>query len=258
MIRAAAKNHRYVAVVVRPESYDAVLAELEEADGEISPGHAALARQRGVRVHRPLRRRDQRAGSASATRTSRRTGRSRWRSSSTSPTARTRTSAARSTPRSARAATSSAGSPKEHGKELSFNNVLDLDSARSLLADLDGPACVIVKHNNPCGAAEGESALDAYEKALACDPLSAYGGVIALNRPIDEELARAAARELRRGPDRARLRGRGDGDPPAEAGDPDPRGHRAARCTAPSSTSSGSAAGCSSRSPTRSPTTARG
>ena len=48
---------------------------------------------------------------------------------------------------------------------------------------------MIVKHNNPCGAAEGESALDAYEKALACDPVSAYGGVIALNRPIDEELA---------------------------------------------------------------------
>ena len=48
---------------------------------------------------------------------------------------------------------------------------------------------MIVKHNNPCGAAEGESALDAYEKALACDPVSAFGGVIALNRPIDEELA---------------------------------------------------------------------
>ena len=78
---------------------------------------------------------------------------------------------------------------KRHGKELSFNNVLDLDSARNLLADLDGPACVIVKHNNPCGAAEGESALDAYEKALSCDPVSAFGGVIALNRPIDEELA---------------------------------------------------------------------
>src|SRR4029079_551825 len=73
--------------------------------------------------------------------------------------------------------------------DLSFDNVLDLDSARNLLADLDGPACVIVKHNNPCAAAEGESALDAYETALACDPVSAYGGVIALNRPIDDELA---------------------------------------------------------------------
>ena len=78
---------------------------------------------------------------------------------------------------------------KQHGRALSFNNVLDLDSARRLLADLDGPACVIVKHNNPCGAAEGEDALDAYEKALACDPLSAFGGVIAVNRPIDRALA---------------------------------------------------------------------
>ncbi len=67
--------------------------------------------------------------------------------------------------------------------------MLDLDSARRLLDDLDGPACVIVKHNNPCGAAEGESAQDAYEKALACDPLSAFGGVIAINRPVDRALA---------------------------------------------------------------------
>ena len=78
---------------------------------------------------------------------------------------------------------------KQHGRALSFNNVLDLDSARRLLADLDGPACVIVKHNNPCGAAEAETALEAYEKALACDPLSAFGGVIAFNRPIDRALA---------------------------------------------------------------------
>jgi phosphoribosylaminoimidazolecarboxamide formyltransferase/IMP cyclohydrolase len=79
---------------------------------------------------------------------------------------------------------------QEHGRDLSFNNVLDLDSARNLLFDLDGPACVIVKHNNPCGAAEAEDALAAYEAALACDPVSAYGGVIALNRPVDETLAR--------------------------------------------------------------------
>jgi len=78
---------------------------------------------------------------------------------------------------------------KQHGRALSFNNVLDLDSARKLLADLEGPACVIVKHNNPCGVAEGETILDAYEKALACDPLSAYGGVIALSDRVDRGLA---------------------------------------------------------------------
>ena len=83
------------------------------------------------------------------------------------------------------------GVSKLHGKALSFNNVLDLDSARRLIDDFEPPACAIVKHNNPCGVAIGEDALDAYRKALACDPVSAYGGVIALNRPVGVELAEA-------------------------------------------------------------------
>src|SRR5262249_26377804 len=78
---------------------------------------------------------------------------------------------------------------KKHGKPLSFNNVLDLNSARTLLTDLEGPACVIVKHNNPCGVAEAVDLKAAYQGAFACDPLSAFGGVIALNRPVDRELA---------------------------------------------------------------------
>jgi phosphoribosylaminoimidazolecarboxamide formyltransferase / IMP cyclohydrolase len=78
---------------------------------------------------------------------------------------------------------------KLHGRQLSFNNVLDLDSARSLVGDFESPACVIVKHNNPCGVAIGADPLEAYLKALACDPVSAYGGIIALNRPIGKELA---------------------------------------------------------------------
>src|SRR5204863_5627309 len=63
------------------------------------------------------------------------------------------------------------------GQQLSFNNLLDLDAARSLIGDLDGDACVIVKHNNPCGVAVASSPLDAYRRAFECDPLSAYGGV---------------------------------------------------------------------------------
>jgi phosphoribosylaminoimidazolecarboxamide formyltransferase/IMP cyclohydrolase len=78
-----------------------------------------------------------------------------------------------------------------HGRALSFNNVLDLDSARRLVGDFPEPACVIVKHNNPCGVAIGEDPLDAYRKALACDPMSAFGGVIALNRPLGVEVAEA-------------------------------------------------------------------
>ena len=78
---------------------------------------------------------------------------------------------------------------KLHGKPLSFNNVLDLNSGRTLLGDLEGPACVIVKHNNPCGVARGAARSPAYEAAFACDPMSAFGGVIALNRPVDKALA---------------------------------------------------------------------
>ena len=188
MIRAAAKNHRYVAVVVRPESYDAVLAELEESDGEISAGtrhwlaneafaytaryDAAISRWFGERyedfpTHLTV---------------------SMEKFLDLSYGENPHQRAALYTEVGARSHVLSRVS-KQHGQALSFNNVLDLDSARSLLADLDGPACVIVKHNNPCGAAEGETALEAYEKALACDPLSAFGGVIALNRPIDEALA---------------------------------------------------------------------
>ena len=83
---------------------------------------------------------------------------------------------------------------KLHGRSLSFNNVLDLDAATKLLAEFEEPAAVIVKHNNPCGAAIAGDIAGAYEKALACDPLSAFGGVIALNRPVDKALAERLTR----------------------------------------------------------------
>jgi phosphoribosylaminoimidazolecarboxamide formyltransferase/IMP cyclohydrolase len=75
-----------------------------------------------------------------------------------------------------------------HGKELSFNNLNDLSAARELLLEFTLPACVIVKHANPCGVAVAGTIEDAYERALACDPLSAYGGIVALNRPVPGEL----------------------------------------------------------------------
>ena len=83
------------------------------------------------------------------------------------------------------------GMEKLQGKDLSFNNLHDVDAARTLLAELgESPAAAIVKHANPCGAAVGETLLEAYEKALASDPVSAFGGVVALNGPVDDELAR--------------------------------------------------------------------
>jgi phosphoribosylaminoimidazolecarboxamide formyltransferase / IMP cyclohydrolase len=76
-----------------------------------------------------------------------------------------------------------------HGRELSYNNLNDLNAARLCLGEFELPACVIVKHANPCGVAVAGSIEHAYERALAADPVSAYGGVVVLNRPVSEELA---------------------------------------------------------------------
>jgi phosphoribosylaminoimidazolecarboxamide formyltransferase / IMP cyclohydrolase len=188
MIRAAAKNHEGVAVVVKPESYDAVCAELEESGGEIS---ATTRHWLANEAFAQTARYDAAI--------------SRWFSAEYEDFPEHLAVAYEKVldlsygenPHQRGALYSEAGArshvlsrvSKLHGKALSFNNVLDLDSARSLVDDFEQPACVIVKHNNPCGVAIGADALDAYLKALACDPLSAYGGVIALNRPVSRELA---------------------------------------------------------------------
>lgn len=80
---------------------------------------------------------------------------------------------------------------KLHGKELSFNNILDLNAAVSLCAEFEQPTVVIIKHNNPCGVASGAEISDAYKKALATDPKSAFGGIVAFNRPPDKTTAEA-------------------------------------------------------------------
>ena len=85
-----------------------------------------------------------------------------------------------------------AGAKQLGGKELSYNNLVDLDAAWRLVLEFQQPAVAIIKHNNPCGAAEQASLREAYVKALACDPVSAFGSVIAVNRPLDG----AAAEEM--------------------------------------------------------------
>lgn len=79
------------------------------------------------------------------------------------------------------------------GKELSYNNIVDLQAAWDLAAEFDQPFCGIIKHTNPCGSAIGADPIEAFQKAFACDPLSAFGGVIALNRPVDGPIAEAIA-----------------------------------------------------------------
>jgi phosphoribosylaminoimidazolecarboxamide formyltransferase/IMP cyclohydrolase len=188
MIRAAAKNFEHVAVVVRPESYDAVLAEMEESGGEVS----ATTRHWLANEAFALTARYDAAIS--------RWFGSRYESFPThwvSAWEKVMDLSYGENPHQRAALYVDSGgrshvlsrTAKLHGKPLSFNNVLDLDSARRLIGDFDEPACVIVKHNNPCGAAIGEDVAGAYEKALACDPMSAFGGVIALNRPVTRGLA---------------------------------------------------------------------
>jgi phosphoribosylaminoimidazolecarboxamide formyltransferase / IMP cyclohydrolase len=188
MIRAAAKNHEGVAVIVKPEAYDAVCAELEESGGEIS---ATTRHWLANEAFAQTARYDAAI--------------SRWFSTEYEDYPEHLAVAYEKVldlsygenPHQRAALYADVGArshilsrvAKLHGRALSFNNVLDLDSARGLVDDFEQPACVIVKHNNPCGVAIGSDGLDAYLKALACDPVSAYGGVIALNRPVSKELA---------------------------------------------------------------------
>jgi len=79
------------------------------------------------------------------------------------------------------------------GKELSYNNMVDLQAAWELASEFDEPFCAIIKHTNPCGSATGDDLIEAFQKAFACDPVSAFGGVIALNRPVSGAVADAIA-----------------------------------------------------------------
>jgi len=97
-----------------------------------------------------------------------------------------------------------AGAEQLHGKELSYNNLVDLDAAWQLVNEFATPAAAVIKHTNPCGCAEKGSLAESYRKAYECDPVSAYGGVVGLNRTVDEETARECAKtflEAIAGPD---------------------------------------------------------
>jgi phosphoribosylaminoimidazolecarboxamide formyltransferase/IMP cyclohydrolase len=88
----------------------------------------------------------------------------------------------------------SPGAKQLHGKELSYNNLVDLDAAWQLILEFSEPAAAIIKHTNPCGCAEQATLAEAYRKAFEADPVSAFGGVLAFNRPVDEETATEIAK----------------------------------------------------------------
>jgi phosphoribosylaminoimidazolecarboxamide formyltransferase/IMP cyclohydrolase len=195
MIRAAAKNFAFAAVVVNPASYDALLQELTDTHGKLSLGTreslAAEAFSYTARYDSAI---------------------SRWfverqddfpslmldtyekvtdLSYGENPHQRGAYYAQAGTRMHALSMVRQLG-----GKELSFNNVLDLNSARLLTQEFELPACTIIKHNNPCGVAVGASILEAYDAALACDPMSAFGGVICVNRVIDRSFAETLVKQF--------------------------------------------------------------
>jgi phosphoribosylaminoimidazolecarboxamide formyltransferase / IMP cyclohydrolase len=188
LIRAAAKNHAFAAVVVSPESYDAVLEELRENGGKLS-----------------ARTRESLATEAFSYTARYDTAISRWFAEREEdlPPQYTRsfekvidlTYGENPHQRAAYYAEIGARThllsmvSKLHGRELSFNNLLDLDSGRNLVDEFELPAAAIIKHNNPCGAAVAADVGKAFDAALACDPQSAFGGVFCFNRRIDRDLA---------------------------------------------------------------------
>ena len=192
MIRGAAKNHADVAVAVEPNDYARILADIEAHDGAVTAGlrrelaQKAFARtaaydaaistwfagEIGLAMPPILALGGRLAGEM-------RYGENPHQVAGFYRTADTRPGAA-----TAR---------QIQGKQLSYNNVGDTDAALECVAEFDPArmaAVAIIKHANPCGVAEGRTLLDAYERALRCDPVSAFGGIVALNRPLDAEAAR--------------------------------------------------------------------
>ena len=193
MIRAAAKNHADVAVVVDTSDYAAVLDELTRHRGMTT---LALRRRLAAKAYGRTAAYDAAIANWFARELNetapdyrsfggRLIERLRYGENPHQSAAFYRTSDARSGVATAR---------QLQGKQLSYNNINDTDAAYECVAEFDparAPACAIIKHANPCGVAEGASLLDAYRKALACDPVSAYGGIVALNCRLDAEAARA-------------------------------------------------------------------
>jgi phosphoribosylaminoimidazolecarboxamide formyltransferase / IMP cyclohydrolase len=194
MVRSAAKNHHYVAILTDPEDYAPFLEELERNGGITS---LAMRRRLATKAFARTAAYDSAIASwfafadqgemlpDSLPLSFSKAGALRYGENP-------HQSAALYLPQ-ARGAAGIAGARQVQGKELSYNNLNDADAALELVAEFrdDRPACVIVKHANPCGVASGPSLLHAYTEAYRCDSVSAFGGIVAVNRPLDGETARA-------------------------------------------------------------------
>jgi phosphoribosylaminoimidazolecarboxamide formyltransferase/IMP cyclohydrolase len=192
MIRAAAKNYAGVAVVVEPEDYETVLSQLRQHGGTT----LALRKKLAAKAYARTAAYDaaisnwfaqELADDAPAFRAfgGRLIEALRYGENPHQSAAFYRTPERRSGVASAR---------QVQGKQLSYNNINDTDAAFECVAEFDPArtaACAIIKHANPCGVAEADDLTEAYRAALVCDPVSAFGGIVALNRPLDAAAARA-------------------------------------------------------------------
>jgi phosphoribosylaminoimidazolecarboxamide formyltransferase/IMP cyclohydrolase len=186
MVRAAAKNHRHTVVVVNPDRYQSLTEEMARNNGAISfPTRFELAREAfqhtaaydtmiasyfsGLRSNTPL--------PDVVTITMKKSDALRYGEN----------------PHQLAALYGKFDTyfQKHHGKELSYNNILDINAAALLCAEFEKPTVVIVKHNNPCGVGSGETLVDAYKKAFATDTKSAFGGIVCMNRSLDAATAAA-------------------------------------------------------------------
>jgi phosphoribosylaminoimidazolecarboxamide formyltransferase/IMP cyclohydrolase len=194
LIRAAAKNHAYVTVVTEPADYQALMDELAAHDGATAlPFRKRMAARAYART-----------GAYDAAISGWFAGVLETPFPERKVIAGTLEQALRygENPHQAAAVYLDAAHPRPgvataeqvQGKELSFNNLNDTDAAFELVAEFEGPAIAIIKHANPCGVALGEELAEAYARALACDPVSAFGGIIAANRPLDGATAEEIAK----------------------------------------------------------------
>jgi phosphoribosylaminoimidazolecarboxamide formyltransferase/IMP cyclohydrolase len=192
MIRAAAKNHRDVAVVVDPQDYTAVLEDLETHDGSVTH---TLRRSLAQKAYARTAAYDAAISNwlggeiGEATPAYRALGGVLAEPMRYGENPHQRAAFYRTPDKRPGVATAR----QVQGKQLSYNNINDTDAAFECVGEFDPArtaAVVIVKHANPCGVAEGDDLITAYERALACDPVSAFGGIVALNRTLDAQAAR--------------------------------------------------------------------
>jgi phosphoribosylaminoimidazolecarboxamide formyltransferase/IMP cyclohydrolase len=195
MIRAAAKNHAFVNVVVDVEDYQPLLDELEANDGRTS---YAFRQRLALNAYARTGAYDAAVSAWMADTLGETAPRRRVFAGTLAQTLRygenPHQGAAFYTDGTARAGISTA--EQHQGKELSYNNINDTDAAFELVSEFlpeDGPACAIIKHANPCGVARGASLTEAYSRAFDCDRTSAFGGIVALNQPLDRATAEAIA-----------------------------------------------------------------